>query len=310
MHQTLTIPSTTIRSARDRIEKFFFGPDETCWDLIRIGTGLGVLLPLLLLGLSGNYERLYGHYGMLPRSEAMDLVYWPGFLFLMKSDPGWIWEIYWATVAAALCLTLGLWTRAAAALTAFLYVATIQRNLLSFNGECGILGFLLPALIFAPTPQRFSLDRWLRKLPIPKKTERWPARWIQINVCMMYAFTTIGKLVGDWDIGTGEIWYKITLCDWFRFQNVEFFHARWFCELATHGSLLLEGTFAFLVWTRLRLPLVLLLMGLHLMIIVLFCNALFFFNFAAITALCGFLRMSDFKRQSRSARQQAERVTA
>lgn len=306
----LTSPSTIIRSTLDRIDKFFFGPDDTRWDPIRIGAGLGVLLPVLLLGLSGNYERLYGHYGMLPRSEAMDLVYWPGFLFLMKSDPAWVWEIYWATVAAALCLTLGLWTRVAAAVTAFLYVAMIQRNLLSFNGECGVLGFLLPALIFAPTPQRFSFDHLIRKRPLPEKTERWPARWVQINVCMMYLFTTIGKLVGAWDLGTGEIWYQITLCDWFRFQNVEFFHARWFCELAVHGSLLLEGTFAFLVWTRLRLPLVLLLIGLHVLIIVLFGNALFFFNFAAITALCGFLRTSDFKRSRASAHRQVEPATA
>jgi len=301
--------STFIRSTRQRLDQFFFGSDQTRWDLVRVGTGLSVLLPLVLLGLSGNYERFYGHYGMLRREQALDVVYWPGFLFLMKSDPAWIWEIYWTTVAAALCLTLGLWTRVAAAITAFLYVATIQRNLLSFNGECGILGFLLPALIFAP-PQRFSLDHWIRKQPLPEKTESWPARWVQINVCMMYFFTTIGKLVGEWDVGTGEIWYKITLCDWFRFQNVEFFHARWFCELAVHGSLLLEGTFAFLVWTRLRLPLVLLMMALHALIIVLFCNALFFFNFAAIAALCGFLKTSDFKREQAPEHSHVQPVTA
>ena len=115
-----------------------------------------MLGPLLLAGISGNYERLYGHWGILPRAYALDRVYWPAFLFIMKSDPAWIWWIFWATVAASLCLALGLWTRIAAAATFFLYVATIQRNLLSFNGECGILGFALLALAMAPTPQPFS----------------------------------------------------------------------------------------------------------------------------------------------------------
>jgi uncharacterized membrane protein YphA (DoxX/SURF4 family) len=294
------LSSTLIRATLRKLDEFFFGPDNTTWDLVRVGAALAVLGALVLLGLSGNYERLYGHYGMRPRAQALDTVYWPAFLFLMKSDPAWIWRIYWATAAASLCLALGLWTRFAAAATFFLYVATIQRNLISFNGECGILGFTLLALVFAPTPQRFSLDHLLLKKPLPAKTESWPARFLQINVCLMYFFTTIGKLVGAWDVGTGEIWYQITLCDWFRFPNAEWLRARWTCWLAVHGSLLLEGSFPFLVWTRLRLPLVLLMMTLHVVITVLFCNALFFFNFAAIAALCGFLKTTDFARVRRA----------
>ena len=286
--------SKAIRATLAQLDEFFFGPDHTHWDLVRVCSALTVLVPLLFLGWSGNYERFYGHYGMLPRTEALDVVYWPAFLFLMKSDPAWIWRIYWATAAASLCLALGLWTRLAAAATFFLYVATIQRNLISFNGECGILAFVLLALVFAPAPQRFSIDHLILKKPLPMKTESWPARFLQFNVCMMYFFTTVGKLVGQWDVGTGEIWYQITLSDWFRFPEVEWLRARWICWLATHGSLLLEGSFPFLVWTRLRLPLTLLLIGFHALIAILFCNAVLFFNLAAIAALCGFLQTTDF----------------
>src|SRR5262249_18295172 len=126
------------------------------------------------------------------------------------------------------------------------------------------------------------------------KTESWAARYLQLNICTMYLFTTVGKLLGKWDLGTGEIWYQITLSEWFRFPNAECLRARWICWLAVHASLLLEGSFAFLVWTRLRLPLVLLMMSLHAFIIVLFDTSLAFFNLAAIVALCGFLRGSDF----------------
>ena len=295
------MPSTAIRATRGRLDKFFFGPDNTQWDLVRVGSALAVLLPLLLLGLSGNYERLYGHNGMLPRAEAIDIVYWPAFLFLMKSDPAWIWQIYWAAVGAALCLALGLWTRIAAATTLFLYVAMIQRNLISFNGECGVLGVTLLTLVFAPATQRFSLDHLVLKNPLPAKTESWPARFLQFNICMMYFFTTVGKLIGQWDIGPGEIWYQITLCDWFRFPDAEWLRARWMCSLVVNGSLLLEGSFAFLVWTRLRLPLVLLMIGLQVTIVALFGSAVFFFNVAAIAALCGFLKTTDFRSRRKNS---------
>ena len=167
-----------LRSARHavlaKIDAFFFAPDTTPWDIIRIGAALLVLGPLLLSGLSGNYERLYGHWGSLPRSEALDAIYWPGFVFLLNSDPAWIWRIYWATCAAALCLMVGLWTRLAAFATWFLYIATIQRNLMSFNGETGILAFLLLGLALAPAPQRFSIDHLVLKRPLPTEPRCGP----------------------------------------------------------------------------------------------------------------------------------------
>ena len=252
-----------------------------------------VLGPLLLSGLSGNYERLYGHWGSLPRTEALDAIYWPGFVFLLKSDPAWIWRIYWATCATALCLAVGVWTRIAAVATWFLYVAMIQRNLMSFNGETGILAFTLLGLAFAPAPQRLSIDHLVLKRPLPTRAEVWPARFIQLNMCLMYLFTTLAKLLGSWDVGRGEIWYEITLSDWFRFPEWEWLRAPWFCWLCVHGSLVMEGSFAFLVWTRLRVPIVVAMMCLHGVIAVLFSNALFVFNLAAIVGLCAFLRRED-----------------
>lgn len=293
--------STAIKRAFSRLNEFFFGPDNTCWDLVRIGAAVTVLVPLIFLGVSGNYQRLYGHWGMLPRNAAVDVIYWPGFLFLMNADPEWIWKIYWATITASICLAAGLWTRIAAAATFFLYVATVQRNLISFNGECGILAFVLVALIFAPAPQRWSVDHLILKKALPLRTELWAARFLQFNVCLMYFFTTIGKLLGKWDLGSGEIWYQITLSDWFRFPEIEFFRARWVCLLAVNGSLLIEGTFAFLVWTRLRLPLVLSMIVFHVAIAVLLANGVLFFNIAAIVALCGFLKTTDFRRHTQPA---------
>ena len=43
-----------------------------------------VLGTLASAGLSGNYERLYGHWGSLPRREALDVIHWPGFLFSLE----------------------------------------------------------------------------------------------------------------------------------------------------------------------------------------------------------------------------------
>jgi hypothetical protein len=282
-----------LRGALGKIDRFFFASDETPWELVRLGAALLVLGPLLLAGLSDNYERLYGHWGSLPRAEALDAIYWPGFIFLANSDPAWIWSIYWTTCVAAVCLAIGFWTRLAAIATWFLYIATMQRNLMSFNGETGILAFVLLGLALAPAPPRLSVDHLLLAQPLPLRAENWPARFIQLNMCLMYFFTTLAKLLGSWDIGGGEIWYQITLSDWFRFPDWEWLRVPWLGWLCVHGSLALEGSFAFLVWTRLRLPLVIALMCLHAIIAVLFCNALFVFNLAAIVGLCAFLRRSD-----------------
>jgi hypothetical protein len=282
-----------LRGAFGKIDRFFFGPDETPWELVRLGAALLVLGPLVLAGLSGNYERLYGHWGSLPRTEALDAIYWPGFIFLANSDPAWIWSIYWTTCVATVCLALGFWTRLAAIATWFLYIATIQRNLMSFNGETGILAFVLLGLALAPAPQRLSVDHLLLAQRLPSRAEIWPARFIQLNMCLMYFFTTVAKLLGAWEIGSGAIWYQITLSDWFRFPDWEWLRVPWLGWLCVHGSLALEGSFAFLVWTRLRLPLVIALMCLHAVIAVLFSNALFVFNLAAIVGLCAFLRRGD-----------------
>jgi len=286
-----------LRALPVRIDAFFFAPDATPWEFVRIGAALVVLGPLLLSGLSGNYERLYGHWGSLARAEALDAIYWPGFIFLLNSDPAWIWRIYWATCAMALCLAVGLWTRIAAVATWFLYIATIQRNLMSFNGETGILAFTLLGLALAPAPQRLSIDHLVLTRPLPTRAEVWPARFIQVNLCLMYLFTTLAKLLGSWDVGSGEIWYLITLSDWFRFPDWEWLRAPWLCWLSVHGSLVMEGSFAFLVWTRLRFPIVVAMMGLHGIIALLFCNALFVFNLAAIVGLCAFLKRGDTLRK-------------
>jgi Vitamin K-dependent gamma-carboxylase len=283
-----------LRPTLDKVDAFFFAPDTTRWELVRIGAALVVLVTLLLTGLSGNYERLYGHWGSLPRREALDVIHWPGFLFLLNSDPTWIWRIYAVTCLMALLLAIGLWTRVAAVATWFLYVATIQRNLISFNGETGILAFVLLGLAFAPAPQRLSVDHLVLRRALPSRGEVWPARFIQLNVCLMYLFTTVAKLLGSWDLGRGEIWYEITLSNWFRFSAWEWLRTPVVCWLAVHGSLLLEGSFAFLVWTRLRIPLVLAMMCLHAAIAILFCNALVAFNLTAIVALCAFLTAEDF----------------
>ncbi|MET0223942.1 MAG: hypothetical protein ABW346_06155, partial [Terrimicrobium sp.] len=66
------------------------------------------------------------------------------------------------------------------------------------------------------------------------------------------------------------------------------------CWLAVHGSLLLEGGFACLVRTRLRVPLVVDMMCLNAANAFLFCNALIAFNLTAIVALCAFLQRGDF----------------
>ena len=79
----------------------------------------------------------------------------------------------------------------------------------------------------------------------------------------------VGETSGSWDVGHGEIWYEITLSDWSPFPRLGVASSPWLCWLCVHGSLAMEGSFAFL-WTRLRFPIVVAMMCLHAVIAVLF----------------------------------------
>ena len=166
----------------DKIDAFFFAPDTTRWELVRIGAGHGGSRDAASHWAFGQLRSVSTVTGDRCRAgRPWTLIHWPGFLFLLNSDPTWIWRIYAVTCIMALFLAVGLWTRVAAIATWFLYVATIQRNLISFNGETGILAFVLLGLAFAPAPQRLSIDYLVLKRQLPMHGEVWPARFIQLK---------------------------------------------------------------------------------------------------------------------------------
>ena len=222
-------------------------PTSTRWDLVRIGAALVVLGTLLLTGLSGNVRASLRPLGIAaaqggPRHHPLARV---SLSLELRSS---------VDLARLRGYLLGGFVSRPRALDVvsppsrhgFFMSQPFRRNLISFNGETGILAFVLLGLALAPAPQRLSVDHLVLRRALPSRGEVWPARFIQLNVCLMYLFTTVAKLLGSWDLGRGEIWYEITLSNWFRFSAWEWLRTPLVCWLAVHGSLLLEGSFAFL----------------------------------------------------------------
>src|SRR5690606_38481570 len=112
---------------------------------------------------------------------------------------------------------------------------------------------------------RFSIDSWWRnrrspqaqRRPVASSRARLATRLIQVHYCIIYYFAGLSKLQGDawW---TGE-------AVWMAFANLEYqsidmtWLARypWVTQIATHGTVLWELSFPFLVWNRSLRPIVL-----------------------------------------------------
>ena len=132
-----------------KIDAFFF-PRPTC----RLGRhprrrGAIGLVPLLLSAFRETDERLYGHWASLPRSESLDAIYGRGSSLLLTLILLASGRIPRPTCAAASRLAAGFWMRIAGGR----HLVPLHRHhptqLMSFNGETGILIVLAPGLALA-----------------------------------------------------------------------------------------------------------------------------------------------------------------
>lgn len=150
---------------------------------------------------------------------AYDDHFWEPFLPWLHL-PGWLWFVLlWVGAAAAVFLTVGLFTRVAS-WTVFAVVAT---NLLlsqtHFRHNRTFLAILLGGLALLPAGRELSLDAWLRRrrglAPLPDVAALWPLWLLRAQVCLVYLASGGSKLVDpDWRGGL-VLWDRVV-----RYQHV------------------------------------------------------------------------------------------
>ena len=203
-------------------------------------------------------------------------------------------------LASAVCLMVGLWTRAASILVWVGLLSLHNRDGVMLNGGDVLMRVIAFYLIFAPAGAACSVDRLLRVLrgeegDTPPLVASWSLRLIQFQVAIVYLDTFLLKMSGShWRDGTAA-YYPFQLTETARFP-VPFMdaHHLWLINAATYGTLATEFALAILIWfPRLRLYVIAAGVALHLGIE--YSMNIPLFSFLMIACYISFLREADLQ---------------
>ena len=117
--------------------------------------------------------------------------------FVHLGEPTVLYLLWGFLLGAGVCLLLGLFCRAAAVATWFLYLSAVKSgNLFSY----GVDNFTLIGLFYlmiAPLPDRWSLDWWRgRRSRSDPARLGFHLRVLQVHLCLIYFFGGISKAIG------------------------------------------------------------------------------------------------------------------
>jgi hypothetical protein len=248
--------------------RFWFAPaDPATLGLIRIFAGAMLFYTHLVWGL--QLTSFVGPDGWLPPEAVHRLqegTYSWSYLWWIEDSPALLWTAHLAGLAIFAMLTVGLFTRTAAVLSAIVALAYVLRLPGALFGLDQINVMLALYLAVGPAGDAYSLDRWRkqRKMdqPLPIR-HSWTAnlaiRLIQLHMCIIYLFAGMAKL-------TGTAWWDGTAL-WMAFGNMEYQSMDmtwmashpWLINLMTHVTIFWELSYCALVWPRLTRPIVILL---------------------------------------------------
>lgn len=277
---------------------FWFTPqDPLSLGVCRLLVGTMMVYSHLVWGL--NLEGFFGPHGW-QSLEAIESVFADDWL------PSLWWYVPLEHLRAVhlLCVVplamfaLGILTPVSSVLALAITISNSNRAPLANYGMDQFLVMLALYLTIGGSGARFSVDAWWRRraarrsgrgrLPVATSRARLGTRLIQVHYCVIYYFAGISKLQGDawW---TGE-------AVWMAFANLEYqaidmtWLARypWITQIATHGTVLWELSFPFLVWNRSLRPLVLAI-GVAMHAGIGLCMGMITFGLIAIFGYLGFV---------------------
>ena len=199
---------------------------------------------------------------------------------------------------AALCLTLGFWTRTSAALVYLGLTLLHNRDAPMHNSGDTVMIVLSLYLVFSPAGAACSLDRlWRifqgREDDTPPLIVPWAQRLMQIQIAVLYLCASLSKITGpEWTDGTAT-YYPLHLPESTRFPMLGRDNI-YVVNLFTWGTVATEFALATFVWVpRLRLYVLAAGVALHLGIEYTFNIPLF--SALMITSYINFLTGEDIQ---------------
>ncbi len=269
---------------------FWFEPQETSTlALFRIAFGL--LAVGWTLTLLPDLSAFFGPAGVLPDNTAHSIEQW-GLLDLSNS-PRLLLAVFVLTLASAIAVTIGLFTRFSAVMLWLGIVSFEHRDVLVTNSGDGVLRALAFFCMFAPAGAALSIDR-VRSKPggdfwhCPKRAP-CALRLIQIQVSVGYLAAVWDKVrTVPWTDGTA-ISYALRLDDVHRLATPAFVtHSVILVNVLTYGTLALELALGVLVWNKRARPWVL-AMGICMHLAIDSSILVGFFSYAMLTGCLSFV---------------------
>ena len=235
---------------------FFFRPQSPLpIALFRILYGICVSVTLILL--YPDWLEWFGPHAWFSLQTMQSIE--PGvrlnlFTLLPASDH-WITGFFWFSLAFAVLLTVGLWTRISSIVVFLCVVSIQQRALFITHGGDKFLRAAGFFLIFAPAGAALSLDRLIRvrrKREGPEIEARapWAQRMIQFELAFLYFTSFLWKLRGHtWLDGTA-LFYVLHLHEIRRFPLPSWLQNAVVSKLVCWFTLALEFSLGTLIWFR------------------------------------------------------------
>lgn len=287
-------------------DHFWFGSrsDDTLATLGLYRAAFGAVALFFYFTRHLDLEFFYGEGGIMPLShlQAMPhLEYRPTLLALF---PGMVaaHALHAIFLLALLGLTLGLFTRVSAVLAFFLHLNFMNRNPAILFGMDTIGTYFLFYLCFAQAGARYSFDAHRRgrsfggkAAPRHSAVSHIAWRLMQLQVCIVYAYSGLEKLKGMrwWD--GSALWDVLSIGNMQRFDMSFVAHFPILLAGAVYVVVAWEIYFAALVWIpRLRLPILFFGVLMHVGIVV-FMN-LPSFGFMMMANYILFLHASELER--------------
>lgn len=254
----MKLPVAVATSAANRWNQFWFEPQATSSvALFRIAFGLVAVG--WTVSLIPDVMTFYGPDGILPSPPARQPYEW-GLLFWFP-HPTVVIAIVAGTLAAAIAVTVGAFTRTASVLLAVGLMCIAQRNDFVTNSGDTVVRNLAFLLILTPAGAALSVDRFRkardRFWEFPARAP-WGLRLIQIQV-------SVGYLSAVWQKAAGETWRDESAVSYaLRMENIGRLPTPAFITESasitgalTLATLLLEFSLGVLVWNRVCRPWVL-----------------------------------------------------
>ncbi|MGE4133524.1 MAG: hypothetical protein AB7F86_17950 [Bdellovibrionales bacterium] len=259
------------------IERFFFDQIQAR-ELIPFRLAAGTLSILWLLLAIPTWTRDYGASGILGYGHEFSgrgVWIWSFLDPIFAVTPVWIpWLLM--MLFSALFVT-GRWTRTMAALLWIFHTIFLFRNVISSNAEQTVMRMLFFYSMFLPLDGKGSAEAWRWRMP-------------QFHICAVYLISTICKIKTDPAWLSGDTMYYVLINPlWSKFPYPEIVTVPGVSKLLTWSSLLLEGSFAFLIWTRWKNAVAIAMVCFHILIALALNHVAFF----SLSVACGCLLFLD-----------------